>query len=217
MSLKYLLFVTFFIFFSLQVSAQNRRADYNRIGLTGGITFFDIATDDFVTQQTSGFLGGFTTRGAYRNNFDIIYGINFSSQKVAIQANPGTNTQFVNYTIQGAQLKLLASYHIIKYHLTLEFGPLLQVNGKMKLDSEREKDYLIEGFNNLRAEQIQNISPINGHLLGGLMAGFKSFKLSAHYQYGFTNTFNKLNSEGLERQDFKGNTSLIFVGAVVYI
>src|SRR5690606_14185782 len=41
----------------------SQRGNYritNGIGIFGGITKFDIATDNFVTQQGNGFLGGFS-------------------------------------------------------------------------------------------------------------------------------------------------------------
>ncbi len=194
--------------------------NYNRIGITGGATIFDITTDDFITESRTGFTGGFTTRGAYRNNFDLIYGINFVSNEIGISAT-GTGTelgdkQFIDYTIIGAQINFLVSYNIAKPYFSIEAGPMLQVNGNMKLKSNRFANYNIDGYTNLSAEDIQDISPINGLVYGGFTVGVKSFKLSAGYQYGFTNTLAKLNDNNLENEDFKGNISKIVLAATIY-
>jgi len=222
MSLQKILFVTLICFICANVYSQRRYGDgdYNRIGITGGLAIFDINTDDFITESRTGFIGGFTTRGSYRNNFDLIYGINFVSNEIGVSAiGTGTNIgdqQFIIYTIIGAQINFLVSYNIVKPYLSIEVGPMLQVNGNMKLKNDRFADYNIDGYTNLTAEDIQDISPINGLGYAGLSVGLKSFKLSGGYQYGFTNTFAKLNDKNLKNEDFKGNIGKIVIAATVY-
>lgn len=216
MSLKNILFVTFSLLFFQQSFSQRNYESYNRMGLQGGFTLFDITTSDFVTSQESGVMGGFTTRGAFYNNFDLIFGINYLSNNVGIQGSKGGNKQFIDYSIQSAQINFLGSYNIIKHHLSLEFGPILNINGKMKLKRSGFDDYIIEGYNTLRADEIQDISKINFHLTGGITAGIENFRLSAAYQYGVTNMFNKLNDKDLENTDFEGHSSSIVVLAIFY-
>jgi hypothetical protein len=220
MSLKFLSFVTFLLIIVTQSFSQRNYDEYNRIGITGGITFFDITTSDLKTKQGQGLAGGFTARGSFRNKFDLIYGIGFYGTKVEILAKKeiaSTETEYVNYAINSVQIKILGSYNIVKHHLSLEFGPVLNVNSKLKLDSDQFEDYVLDGYSILKAKEIQDISPVNFHLLGGLTAGLKSFRLSVQYQYGVTNMLNKLNSNNLENTDFKGNSATIVVSAVVYI
>ncbi len=216
MSLKTLSFVTLLLLVFQRSHSQRNYDDYNRIGFTGGVTFFDIMTSDLVTEQGTGFTGGFTTRGAFRNNFDLIYGISFYGSKIGVQGSSGMDTQFINYSIQAAQLGLLGSYNIVKHHLSLEFGPILNVNSKMKLDSETYEGYILEGYTTLRAQDIQDINRINFRVAGGLTAGIESLRISAMYQYGVTNMLGRLNDKDFENKDFKGNTSTIVVAAVVY-
>lgn len=220
MSLKSLLIVTLSLVFFHQSYAQRNFDDYNRIGLTGGLTLFDITTSDLVTKQGQGFTAGFTTRGAFRNDFDLIFGLSFFNSGIGVKGGVGPNgvgdAQFINYQIQGVQIGLLGSYNIVKHHLSVEFGPIFNVNGKMKLDSERVQDYILEGYTTLRAQDIQNINPINFRLAGGLTTGFRSFKVSALYQYGVTNMLGGLNDNGLEKTNFKGNSSTIIFAATVY-
>tara|TARA_A100000171_G_C2140463_1_gene155208 strand:+ start:12213 stop:12890 length:678 start_codon:yes stop_codon:yes gene_type:complete len=224
MSIKFLLFVTLTGLIYSTSFAQRNYDEYNRLGIQGGISFFDINTSNFVTEQQTGFGAGFTTRGSFRGNLDLIYGLTFFSNKVGVlgsnlAASP-LEKQFITYTIPNVQVNFLGSYNIIKHHFSLEFGPILNVNGKMKVDSPNLENYLLEGYTTLRAQDIEDISPINVHLMGGATVGLESFRLSAHYQYGVTNMLNKLNDKNIEKPsdggEFKGNSGTIVVLAVVY-
>ena len=217
MSLKKLIFATLFLF-ALQQSYSQRNYDgYNFLGIQGGITFFDIITDDLVTQQKEGFTAGFTTRGAFRNNFDLIYGLSFQSASVGVEGRGLLgNTENIGYTIQGVQLNFLGSYNIVVKHLSLEFGPVFDITSKMKLDDDKYENYTLTGYNSLKAKDIQDISQFNVRLAGGLTAGLEHFRVSAQYQYGVTNILGSLNDKGLENEDFKGNSSTIVLMAVIY-
>jgi len=219
MSLKYFFFVTFSLIIVTQATSQRNYNEYNRLGITGGMTLFDITTSDLTTRQGQGIMGGFTTRGSFRGNFDLIYGLGFLGTKVDIlarnEASP-LETQYISYTISSVQLNFLGSFNIIKHHLSLEFGPVLNVNSKLKLDSDQFEDYIIDGYTFVKAKEIQDIGPVNFHLLGGLTAGVESFRASVHYQYGVTNMLQKLNDNSLENKDFTGNSSTIILLAVFY-
>ena len=218
MSLQKLIFVTITCLFIEQLSAQRNYDEYNRMGLFGGLTLFDINTSDFVTEQGTGFAAGFTTRGSFRNNFDLIYGISFYSTSLGIEGSTalGTDTQNISYSMSAAQVTFLGSYNIVKHHLSLEFGPVLQINSKMNLDSETREDYVLTGYNTLTAKDVQDISKVNFHVVGGITAGIESFRVFAQYQYGVTNTLNKLNDKNLEKDDFEGHSSTITLGALFY-
>ncbi len=220
MNFKTFLLFAFFIVISHQSHSQRNYNEYNRIGITGGITLFDISTSDLTTKQGNGFMAGFTTRGSFRNGFDLIYGITFYGTQVDVLGKNNEvpfESSYINYTISAAQLNFLASYNIVKNHLSLEFGPVLNINSKLKIKDEKFEDYILEGYNFLKAKDIQDIGPINFHLAAGLTAGLESFRVSAQYQYGVTNMLNKLNDNDLEYSDFKGNSSTITIALVVYI
>ncbi len=218
MNFKQLIFVSFCLFFFQQTFAQRNYDGYNFLGIQGGITFFDIQTDDLVTIQKEGFTAGFTTRGAFRNDFDLVYGLNFQSSSVGVEGSSllGTDTQNIGYTIQGAQINFLGSYNIVVKHLSIEFGPVFNINGKMKLDKDEYEGYVLTGYNTLTAKDIQEISRFNVRLAAGLTAGLEHFRINAQYQYGVTNMLGKLNDKGLENEDFKGNSSTIILAAVIY-
>lgn len=218
MSLKNLFFVSFFLLVFQQTFAQRNYEGYNFLGIQGGITFFDIQTDDLITLQKEGFTAGLTTRGAFRNNFDLIYGISFQSANVGIEGRSplGGSPQEIVYTIQGVQLNFLGSYNIIVKHLSLEFGPIFGINGKMKLDDDRFQNYVLTGYDSLTAQDIQDISRFHVRLAGGLTAGLEHFRISAQYQYGVTNLLGRLNDKDLENDDFNGHTSTIVLAGVIY-
>lgn len=216
MSLKTLLVVTVATLFIQQSFAQRNYDEYNRLGLQAGISFTDITTSNFTTEQGSGFIGGFTSRGSFRGIFDLIYGLNFVSAKVGILAQNSGQDVFVTYTVQGAQINFLGSLNIVKHHLSIEFGPVLNVNGKLRLNSESQENYLLDGFEELKAGDIQDIGPINFHIAGGITAGMEDFRVYGQYQYGVTNMLGGLNDNGLEEDDFEGHMSILTVGAVFY-
>lgn len=206
------------LLFLQELSAQRNYDGYNFLGIYGGTTLFDINTDDLVTNSKMAFMAGFTTRGAFRNNFDLIYGISFHSAAIEIESGTFSDEDFQNigYTMQGVQINFLGSYNIVPKHLSVEFGPVININGKLKLDEDKYKDYILSGYEALTANDIQDISKFNIHLAGGLTAGLKHFRVYGQYQYGLTNMLGNLNKNNLEKNDFKGNSSTIIFGGVIY-
>ena len=218
MKFKQLIFAFFCLFFFQQTFAQRNYEGYNFLGIQGGITFFDIQTNDLVTKQKEGFIAGFTTRGAFRNDFDLVYGISFQSASIGVEGSNllGSDTQNIGYTIQGAQINFLGSYNIAVKHLSVELGPVFNINGKMKLDKDEYENYILSGYNTLTAKDIQNISRFNVRVAAGLTVGLEHFRISGQYQYGLTNILGGLNGKDLENKDFKGHSSTIIIAGVIY-
>lgn len=223
MSLKNLLFVTFFVGMSLHVFSQRVREEYSYMGIYGGYSLFDITTDQFNTEQGGGFVAGFLTRGDWYNRFYMEYGVNFFQSNLGIsghEAGSPNATQFIDHTISGVQLRLQGGYHIIRHHLGIEFAPILSINGKMKPKSETYNPYIVDGYDNVTVEEISDISRVNFRLAGGITAGSKHFRANVQYQYGVTNILNKLNDEEALSSEkpgggFKGNTSTILFGLYI--
>jgi len=218
MNLKTCYISIFAFIFLQQLYAQRNFNGSNFLGVQGGVTSFDIKTDDLVTNQQTGFIAGFTTRGAFRNNFDLIYGLSFQSASIEVESSGvlGINSQNIGYTVKGVQINFLGSYNLVPKHLSIEFGPVVNINGKLKLDDDKFKDLILSGYETLSAKDIQDISKFNFHLAGGLTAGLEQFRVYGQYQYGLTNMLGKLNDKDLENKDFKGNSSTVIFGAVVY-
>lgn len=214
----------FFLLIFCSISIQAQRKDYssNRIGLQGQYALLDLNTSNFETIQESGFLVGLSKRSAFYNNFDLIFGVDFMQTSIAVNAKNTTVIEQVEYTWSGAQVKLILSYLIAGDYLSIEAGPVLQVNSKMKLDNADQSDLIVKGYTNLQAEDIQEWSRVSGIVMAGISAGFTHVRLTANYQYGFTNALNKLNDQDLQLKDpaatnFKGNLGLITAGIVLYL
>jgi len=224
--MKQTVFLFFILFITSSIEAQSYygSGNYNRIGLQGKISLIDIDTQDFNLKGETGFLGGLTTRGRLYNEFGIVYGIDFLSSNLNLQSRAlgETSQEDTRYTIIGAQLNILFSYNIIEKHLALDLGPALLVNGKMNLREAGQKDNIVEGYTALRAEDVQEISRINGFGIIALTGGFEHVRFTLQYQYGFTNIFDNLNQQGLLDVDpgakgFKGSPSLLAGGIVLYL
>lgn len=183
--------------------------DGNRIGISGGVSQTTLFTDNFNAKPELGFAGGLSVRGNYYNNWSMIYGMQFFSNNFSLESN---FNQKIKYNIQGVQVRLLLSYNVVEDHVSLDFGPVLQVNGKMKIASSDENKILKGTL--LQADQVLDISPVSGNFYLGVSAGNKTIRAVVFYEYGFTNILNKLNKDDalklLNNGDkFKGNLGCI--------
>jgi hypothetical protein len=182
--------------------------DGNRIGISAGVSQTSLFTSNFNSSPETGFAGGLSVRGNYYNNWSMIYGMQFFSNNFSLEAN---FDQKVKYNIQGVQVRILFSYNLVEDHVSLDFGPVLQINGKLQIaDSDASK--ILKGTA-LTADQILDISPVSGNFYLGVSAGNRTIRAVVFYEYGFTNILNKLNSDDelkpLINGDFKGNLGTI--------
>lgn len=183
--------------------------DGNRIGISAGISQTTLFTNNFDTKPETGFAGGLSVRGNYYNNWSMIYGMQFFSNNFSLESSLN---QKIKYNIQGVQVRILFSYNVVEDHVSLDFGPVLQINGKLKLSSSDEGK-IIKGTG-LTAQEIVDISPVSGNFYIGGSAGNKTIRAVIFYEYGFTNILNKLNKDEelkvLNNGDkFKGNLGSI--------
>ncbi len=186
---KYFLIFTFLIVNSITFAQYNSR-DGNRIGISGGINQSSLLGSNFTVKPGNGYAGGLSVRGNYYNDWSMIYGMQFFINKFSLES---TYKQDVEYSLIGVQVRLLMSYNIIQDHISVDFGPVLQLNGKMTLKSEDESKTLLG--TQLKAGQIVDVSKVNGNAYLGISAGSKVVRALIFYQYGFTNIFGNLNNE----------------------
>ncbi|MGL2965434.1 outer membrane beta-barrel protein [Flavobacterium sp. XGLA_31] len=181
--------------------AQYGYRDGNRIGLSFGVSQTTLFTNNFNTKPEMGFAGGLSVRGNYYNNWSMIYGMQFFSNNFSTES---TFNQKIKYNLSGVQIRLLLSYNVIEDHVSLDFGPVLQVNGKLKTDGSNANK-TIKGTM-LKADQIVDVSPISGNFYLGCSAGSKTIRAVIFYEYGFTNILNKLNKNDDLKPLNNGNT-----------
>ena len=197
------------VLISSLVYSQYGNRDGNRIGISGGISQTTLFTDNFKASPEMGFAGGLSVRGNYYNNWSMIYGMQFFSNNFSLES---TFDQKIKYNLQGVQVRLLFSYNVVEDHVSIDFGPVLQINGKLQI-SASDENKILEGTT-LRADQIVDISPVSGNFYLGVSAGSRTVRALIFYEYGFTNILNKLNSDEALRflnngDQFKGNLGTI--------
>lgn len=195
--------------------SQYGKRDGNRIGISAGISQTTLFTNNFTAKSEMGFAGGLSVRGNYYNNWSMIYAMQFFANNFSLES---TLNQKIKYNIQGVKVRLLLSYNVVEDHVSLDFGPVLQVNGKLRVATSDETKTLDGSL--LKANQILDISPVSGNFYFGLSTGGKVIRAAVFYEYGFTNILNKLNKdEDLKalnnNNEFRGNIGNIG-GQVVF-
>ena len=195
----------------------------NSINIGGGITQFNIDTDNFETKSAQGFLAGTAAIVDLPHKFyNMSFGLQLSENHIEILGRPSLispEEAYIDYKIFAAQLSLLMHIKIIPKHFTLDIGPMLQYNGNLEFNDKSENDYYIANYTNLSATDITTISRFNFNGAVGASLGFNHFKLKAQYIYGFTNILNKLEASNLDSiggdTRFEGNQSMLVFGAIV--
>lgn len=218
------LLVAFCIGFVTNINAQHRTYRIqNGIGITGALTQYDIVTDNFETKKGNGWLFGASATVDIPNKwYNVSYSIQLSENTLEIasrESNTNTTPIFTEYKIFAAQISLLGHIKIAKNYFTIDVGPMLQYNGKLELKDDSQELYFIQGYDNLQAKDLAEISNFNANGVAGVSLGFPNFKLKAHYIYGFTNILKKLDSQNLDTSGstetkFKGNQSMLVFGAM---
>jgi hypothetical protein len=208
------IFLVLTFIFSLTITAQHSRRDGNRIGIMGGITQTTLTTSNFVSKPANGWVAGMAVRGNYYNDFSAIFGMQFFENNIIVATTKPLSlaSEDVNFKTMGVQIRLLASYNLIKNHLSLDFGPVLQINDKLKINSKSELNNVTGTL--LTAKEITDVTKLNGNAYVGISAGTKRIRAVVNYQYGLNNFLNNLNNnEELKlknnNSNFKGHLGII--------
>ena len=195
----------------------------NGIGITGGITQFDIVTDNFNTKSSNGFIGGLmATVDIPLRWYNVSFGMQLSESSIEISGRPdliSTQEAFIEYKMFAVQVAMLLHIKVIPNHFTIDFGPMLQYNGRLEFKDKNQEGYYINNYTNLSAQDITNMSQFNFNGALGASLGIRNFKLKAQYIYGLTNILKKLEGQDIDTvggdSRFKGNMSMLLFGAVV--
>ena len=219
----YILLVALTIGFVTLGFSQHRAYDItNGFGIMGGITQFDIQTDNFMTKQGNGFVGGMTaTVDIPHRWYNMSFGMQLSENHIEISARPSTASSLienVEYKMFAAQVALLMHIKPFQYFIILDLVPMLQYYGKLELEDKAQENYMIIDYVNLSASDITNISQFNFNGAIGASVGIKQFKVKAQYIYGFTNILKKLSDQDIDTSgsdsDFKGNQKMLILAAL---
>jgi hypothetical protein len=199
----------------MNVFAQYEYRDSNRIGISFGVNQFTLNTTNFETKPGSGWNAGLSMRGNFYDDWDMVYAMQFSENNFTATTTSGfISNEAVNYKLSSVQISLMLSYKIIENHLSFEFGPLVQVNGKLNVEKGKENN-IITGTT-LLAKDIVDISTFNFYPVIGITAGVRHVRLNVSYQYGINNMLGNLNSQNLG-YSFKGNPGILNGNLILYL
>ncbi|WP_452225441.1 hypothetical protein [Lacinutrix chionoecetis] len=205
--------------------SQHKNYDIkNGFGLFGGITQFDIITDNFETTKGDGWIGGMSaTVDIPHKWYNASYGMQLSENTIGISgrtSNTDLAVQELEYKMFTAQIAFLWHAKLAGSFVTIDFGPMLQYNSDLELKDEQQENFIVNNYNNLTANDITEISNFNANGTVGITAGFSFIKFKAHYIYGFTNTLSKLNNNneldllGNDKK-FNGHQSIFTFSAMI--
>jgi hypothetical protein len=217
----FLLVVLCIAFVTVSYGQRKNYKIKNGIGLQGGITQFDIITDNFETKSNSGYIGGMSASVDIPHRwYNVSYNIQLSQNHIDINASSllSLEEEYVEYKMFTANISFLFHIKLISNNLTLDVGPMLQYNSELELKDISKEGYIIKGYNNLLTEDIREISNFNANGAVGLSLGARRLLLRAQYVYGFTNILGKLNDQDLNvgnNDKFKGNQSLMAFTAII--
>lgn len=210
-------------FVTITHSQHKTFAIKNGIAIQGGVTQFDINTDNFVTKKGNGFIGGMAaTVDLPHKWYTVSYGMLLSENNIEISGrmtDDVAGNEMIEYKMMTVQLGFLFHAKLIGENLTIDLGPQIQYNGKLELKDSENETYFINGYENLMAKDISEISQFNANGIVGLSAGIGAFRVRAQYGYGFTNILSKLNNNNLDTSGgaskFKGNQQLLSLTAMI--
>jgi hypothetical protein len=218
---KLILFAAICIAFATPSNAQHRNVVINNgFAIGGGLTQFDIITDNFETKKGNGWLiSASATADVPHKWYNISYGMQLSENNLEISGlrfeADGFNEEQLEYKLLAVQLSMLLHAKVINNLLTIDFGPMLQYNSKLEPKSADEDNlFVLINETSVLAKEIEDISQFNVNGAIGATLGFRFLKLRAQYIYGFTNMLNKLNDKDLTTENFKGNQSMITFAAL---
>ena len=190
----------------------------NGFGIGGGVSLFDIKTDNFITTQGNGFVVALAATVDIPNRwYNVSYGMQVSENTLEISGrmtDDVAGSEQIEYKLMTAQLGFFFHGKIIGNNLTIDAGPQLQFNGDLDFKNSEQESYYINGYDDLLATDITEMSKFNVNGAVGATAGLGPLRLRAQYVYGFLNMFDKLNSNINSDNTFKGNPETIMLTAI---
>jgi hypothetical protein len=198
-----LLVITSFAF------AQYGYRDSNMIGITLGLNQFTLNTSDIEAKPGTGWNIGLSMRGNFYNDWDAIFGLQFSEYNYKVVTKKGVSgDRDVNYKLPCANVTFQLSYKFIENHLSVEFGPMVQINGNAQIEKTDETN-IVKGTA-VTAKDFTKMGNVGVYPVIGLTAGVRNARLNLTYQYGLTNMLGKVDG------DFSGHASVINGNVIFY-
>ena len=191
--------------------AQYGYRDSNMIGITLGLNQFNVTTSDFKTTPGQGWNVGLSMRGNFYNNWDALYGIQFSEYNFKVETlNATMHIRETNLKLPCANITFQLSYKFIENHLSVEFGPMVQINVKFAVEKTEENNIINDIADDIPIKSLTDVSNVSFYPVAGLTAGVRNARLNITYQYGVNNIFAKADG------GFSGHASVINGNVIFY-
>ena len=220
---KNLLFVTVFTLFILKSFAQGSGDSYNKIGVSAGVVFATIDSDELNFSAGQGLTFALETRGSFSKTVDFIYALNYFDATMEVETSPiggtqpgATGTEITTMKLSSVQLQFLGSLNIFRHHLSIEAGPAVAIQGKFKPQDGNDELRFVTGYNNVSIDSLREVATVDFRGVVGVTAGFEPVRISLMYIRGFTNALSKIQQANTETANFSGNTSYISLRGIVY-
>jgi hypothetical protein len=189
--------------------AQYGYRDSNMIGITLGLNQFTLNTSDIEVKPGTGWNIGLSMRGNFYNDWDAIYGLQFSEYNYKVVTKKGVSSdRDVNYKLPCANVTFQLSYKFIENHLSVEFGPMVQINGNAQIEKTDEANIVKDTA--VTAKDFTTMGNVGVYPVIGITAGVRNVRLNVTYQYGLTNMLGKVDG------DFSGHASVINGNVIFY-
>ena len=214
-----ILLVALSTFFVTIINAQHKSYNIkNGFSIGGGISTYNIITDNFITTKGNGFVVSLATGVDIPNRwYTVSYGMQISENTLEISGritDDVAGNEQIKYKQMAAQLGFLFHAKVLGNNVTIDAGPQLQYNGDLEFKNSEQEGYYINGYGDLLASDITQMSKFNINGAIGATAGFGPLSVSAQYIYGFLNMFAKLNKNLNQDTGFKGNPETIMLIAL---
>lgn len=193
--------------------AQGRKTSYdNRIGLGADLTYVQLQNDHVQINSGTGFMVTAGTRGEFRDDFDLVYGVSIFSNNFSVQEN-GT-LEAIDLNMIGVEFRLLLAWKVAQSdYFSIEAGPAVMLHSEFRNDDNRFENAVIGGANAISLNSFKEVSPFNVNGVVGFSGGSRDLRLTVHYHYGFIDT---LAGKDLAGTNLKGNVGFATAGLRFY-
>lgn len=210
--MKKLLPLIALLLFTCFVQAQRKVSYNNRLGLGADLTYFQLHSSDIAINSQLGFMGTAGTRGNFRDDFDLIYGVSIFQNKFSVQE--ALTLQDIDLSQIGVEFRLLLAWKVAQSdYFSLEIGPAMMINSEFQLADDRFESAIIGRLNPIAINSFKEVSPINLNGVVGFSAGARDIRITAHYHYAF---IDALAGKNLADENLKGNTAFASAGIRFY-
>ena len=214
-----IILVVLIVLFVTDTQAQHRRYRIqNGFSLGGGVSYFNIKTDNFTTTRGNGFIATmYSTVELPHKWYNASFGMQISENKFEVSGrmtDDVAGNEAIEYKLMTVQMGFLMHAKIIDDLLTIDVEPQLQYNGDLNFTNSQQESYFVNGYDALRAEDITTLSNFNFNGTIGITAGIGPVKVKAQYVYGFLNMLEKINKNLDLSSTFKGNPEMIAFSAM---